>query len=168
MKGNATSVESIKTYLAMIATMERSERAFHRFILDHGRVWPGQARPKGFKRGPARQCFRNSMSLLVSSFETGLTYVEGFAASGDVGFSFPVHHGWLINSDGRVIDLTWKSPETSVYFGIPFKSDYVRKRVLESEHWCSLLDNRFNDHALVAGKHRIDEAVADFFEREAL
>lgn len=122
------------------------------FILKHGREFTPKPLPKNIKPGQPRHCFMNSMRWLLDLRRntTGLTYCEGYAAG-----IIPVLHGWLCNDKGEVIDRTW-TPEGcglgAHYFGIPFKTDYVRERVIEAESWLSLLDDWQHRYPLQMGR----------------
>lgn len=68
------------------------------------------------------------------------------------GLSIPVHHAWLITSDGQAYDPTWEQPG-EVYFGIPFETEYIREAVVV--HGCyGLLDDELGIADLVAGLER--------------
>lgn len=54
-----------------------------------------------------------------------LVYVEGFAAWES--FDPPVHHAWVADADGRVIDPTWGYRSGGVYFGVPIVPRYIQK-----------------------------------------
>ena len=77
-----------------------------------------------------RECFSNSLKIAALQYGTeDLTYVEGYAASGNVGI--PVHHAWLVDKDGHVIDPTWQGERRgAVYVGIPFTADFIRKEAM--------------------------------------
>lgn len=77
-----------------------------------------------------RQCFSNALKLAALGYgREDLTYVEGYAASGNIGFA--VHHAWLVDKDGHVIDPTWQGERRGVvYIGIPFTADFIRQEAL--------------------------------------
>jgi hypothetical protein len=94
------------------------------FVREHGRTWPPQQLPPGYKLMKLGHCGRNASRLALRDPE--LTYVEGFAVPnffiGQVNY---LGHSWVADPEGRVIDPTW--PEGgSEYFGVPFETDYVR------------------------------------------
>jgi hypothetical protein len=140
-------METIKSYLAMNATLENEGRGMCSFILKHGQEW----NPATFKesnpirRGVAKQCFANSQSILIKLLKKGRSddyaYVEGYASSGDLGFTFPVLHAWLVDREGNVIDSTWKKPESSTYFGVPFNNEYVFAQIEKTSQFHSLIDH---------------------------
>lgn len=132
------------------------------FVLAHGRAWTAQKRPKGWRKGEIKQCFANSQKKLVEHWWAGdesLTYVEGFAYHGKLGTTFKVHHGWLVDGEGRVIDLTWECPESSIYFGVPFQTEYVKQQASTSGMWATLLYHEWTDFELLRGITPVAEAL---------
>ena len=143
---------------------------FAKFVMDHGRYWTPQARPAEFAKGEDRQCFANSQheAVMAKWRKEKLWYCEGYALSGELdklGAGFPIHHGWLVDDEGRVIDVTWRQPGTSTYFGVPFKTAYVTKMANTYKMWNSLIDHHMSDWALVRGETPLDEAVLNWEKR---
>jgi len=116
------------------------------FVLEHGRPFLPQRLPDDYTKGEPQQCYKNSQELIVFRHQVNgdtLTYCEGYAAG-----IIPVLHGWLVNQRGEVIDRTWTgkrrtsgAPLAVEYYGVPFRSDYVRRMVVKSKSWLSLIDN---------------------------
>jgi hypothetical protein len=105
--------------------------ALHQFVLDHGREYGAQRRPKGFRRMAAKACFGNAY---LKATEHGLIYVEGFAAGTHRdGPRVAFHHAWCLDPSLRVIDTTLVDPEEYVYFGVPIRISVVRKRMLKMQ-----------------------------------
>ena len=71
-----------------------------------------------WKASLPKACFRNA-ALYAELY--GLRYVEGYAQS-----IIPVHHGWCVDSFGKVVEVTWDSLG-SAYFGVEFKPMKVRR-----------------------------------------
>ena len=88
----------------------------------------GAARPSGIRRGPVGRCFENSARLAQN--RPDLTYCEGYAASSRIGI--PIHHAWVIDSAGTVIDITWADPESCSYLGIPFAAADLSRHMLKT------------------------------------
>jgi hypothetical protein len=91
----------------------------------------------GFLRGlPAwepHRCFE--LSARAARDHPQLTYVEGFA--GDM----TVHHAWLIDRHGRVIDLTWPLGSGAEYVGIALDTASLTRSIRNSGvHTGSLAD----------------------------
>jgi len=92
------------------------------FILQHGREWnPGTV---CWAKG-RRDCFRHASKAALRNRD--YTYVEGFAA-----LLIPVHHAWLVDKNGNVIETTWPMMGSG-YYGIPFRADWVRTQQRESD-----------------------------------
>lgn len=163
-----TAMDTIKSYLAMNAALENQGRGMCAFVLSHGREWtpaPLQERSP-IKRGIQKQCFANSQAILVKLLRKGLeeeyTYVEGYATSGDLGFTFPMHHAWLADRDGRVIDVTWKKPEDSVYFGVPFRSEYIFNMIEKTSQYHSLIDHFPSRWELLRDPAKAQEVIVNW------
>jgi hypothetical protein len=98
----------------------------YEFLLLHGQEFQGTKwttfRGRGYRKMRPRQCFYNAW--IMSLARDDLTYYEGFAYSGLI----TVHHAWCIDSDGLVVDPTWRAknyklPENEWdYFGVGFDS----------------------------------------------
>jgi hypothetical protein len=93
------------------------------FILTHGRPWATAPKPAAIRWGPRKACFGNAYRLAVRHPE--FVYVEGYAIA-----HIAVHHAWVVDRAGVVIDNTWRpdrvlSPRDFAYYGVPFKTDYV-------------------------------------------
>lgn len=93
------------------------------FILQRGREWkPGKV---CWAKGKMN-CFRHASKAALRNRD--YTYVEGYAA-----LIIPVHHAWIVDKNGFVIETTW--PRTGVsYYGIPFRTDWIRKQQRESDY----------------------------------
>lgn len=85
-------------------------------------------RGRGYRRGQERGCFKNAFRLALGFDD--LIYCEGLAFSGII----PAHHAWCVDSDGNVVDPTWREDrfqsipvEQWEYVGVPFESGWVWK-----------------------------------------
>jgi hypothetical protein len=72
-----------------------------------------------YPKGKMKECFRNTHLL---SYTQGLQYVEGYAMG-----VIPVYHAWNLDSDGNIIDTTWK--DGSEYYGIVLNFKLVEETV---------------------------------------
>jgi hypothetical protein len=98
------------------------------FILRNGRVFhPGDICWALGKQN----CFQHA--AVAAMEERSLTYCEGYAIS-----IIPVLHAWLLGPDGKVIETTWKEMGHA-YYGIPFRTDYVRSQIKLNKHY-SMID----------------------------
>lgn len=93
-----------------------------RFVLAKGREYQGRVRPKEVPKMPDKNCFQNS-NVLAEMLD--YTYVEGYALS--PGIPLLVHHAWCVDPFNRVVDATWRNPEKSFYFGVPFRAATVEQ-----------------------------------------
>lgn len=163
-------IDNIKSYLAMNAALENQGRGMCAFVLEHGREWtPSPLQEKSpIKRGAPKQCFFSSQAILMKLLKKGLeeeyTYVEGYASSGELGFILPVHHAWLADREGRVIDVTWNKPEASVYFGVPFRSRYVFEMIEKSSRCHSLIDHFPTKWELLQNPSKAKDAIVKWEE----
>ena len=105
-------------------------RGVDHFVLTHGREWgPRIAVPDGAP-STDKECFNNAASMVLDGRYKGLTYVEGYATA-----MLPLHHAWVVDVDGQVIDPTWDDHPDAEYFGVAFDVEYVRREVLRTETW---------------------------------
>lgn len=124
--------------------------------LDFGLVGVGNKINR--KRKTAKQCFANSQAELMDNPDK-FTYVEGIAIQPSIGL--PIHHGWLVDKEGKVLDLTWKEPESAIYLGVPFDYKFVLDNMIKSKSYSSLfIGNNFKPTIL--GK-KPEEYIADEF-----
>ncbi len=99
----------------------------YEFLLANGQEWQGtpwtKFRGRGYRKQTPRHCFHNAWNY--SLIFDDLTYYEGFAYAGLI----TVHHAWCVDSEGLVVDPTWRKtiqrdlPENEWdYFGVGFDS----------------------------------------------
>ena len=100
------------------------------FTLKMGRAWEAQPLPTWVTLGPMRQCYENAGTLCIEN--RGLTYVEGYAQPPGLP---PVHHAWCVDTEGRVIDNTFRDSGLSQYFGVPIRAETLRVLVEETRRW---------------------------------
>lgn len=130
-------VEGIVGYLQAIVTMKEKfcnhapegyyYKSMEAFILAQGKHYTPKPLPKGIRIGQKKDCFKNAFNL--ANDNPGYTYVEGYASSKTV--CMPLEHAWVVDLDGNVIDNTWEDGDE--YFGVPFKTDYVRRTILDKK-----------------------------------
>ncbi len=105
------------------------------FLTRNAALQRGEPLPKGVKRMQMKQCFANAAQL---SLERDWFYVEGYAASAQLGI--PLHHAWNVTPDGKLVDVTWRFPETAQYFGVPFNTEDLSRWLLKQKYY-GLLDS---------------------------
>lgn len=89
-----------------------------RFVIELGtEMYPANILPSHIKSGVIKECFYNAYNLALD----GYTYVEGYAVNQVI--AIPIHHAWVIDRHGAVIDNTWSDTSNCAYFGIEFDID---------------------------------------------
>lgn len=148
--------QCILDYLAIVDSAERGAGTAA-FLLRYGRFWMPPSGRQRDKLGMAKACFANAQGKLVTTPED-LVYVEGLAIPGISGMTLPVHHAWLADRKGCVVDPTWEMARVSCYFGVAFNSDYVAERA-KQESGMPLVDNVGHGRIVVKADHGFLEAV---------
>lgn len=126
----------------------------YHFLLRHGRDFSWRPLPPSLRRGLPRQCFLNAMLLAFRS--PRYIYVEGLARPPEVNMS--VEHAWCVDREGFVADPTWT--EGTDYFGVPFRTKYLKKVALERKS-SGVLYNPEMRFPLFTGKDRVEDAIAE-------
>jgi hypothetical protein len=114
------------------------------FILHHGQSWVCQPRPEQFVLGTYGQCVQASLKLAMKHPE--LFYVEGVAFN-ENGLT---EHAWTVDKDWRIIVSTWEVGESFDYFGVPFKTSYIRQVCVKNFRG-SIIQNWQDDWPLLRG-----------------
>ena len=106
------------------------------FLLAHGRDYAIGPHSYALPRGEQGQCFMNATHLALDL--PHLTYVEGKVACHGIG----IDHAWCVDEEGIVVDPTIRDGHDghiSDYFGVPFKTPYLRKAIIWNGYY-GLLD----------------------------
>ena len=111
---------------------EESEGGVFHFVTKFGRAWTSPSPDSKPVPAVGSHCFFNAQVFLKSERER-LTYVEGFGGDPATGF-VPIHHAWLVDAAGRVVDPTWPDSDLCSYFGVPFNSDFVLRFLSDHEN----------------------------------
>jgi hypothetical protein len=114
-----------------------------REVVEHGRLYVGRSRPKGYRKRAAKQCFYNAGRLALD--DRGI-YVEGYASHS----GYPVHHAWVTLDGTHAIDVTWDKPADCHNFGIAFPKEIVSRYCQWQRFWVSLLSDHEPSAALRA------------------
>jgi hypothetical protein len=104
-------------------------------LLQHGRAFDPQPRPKRYPRMTPQYCFDNAYKLCLRF--KGLHYAEGYAHA-----VIPIHHAWAVDERGRVVEATWDTPGAA-YFGVVIPLDRVR--AIRTPDNCSVLHDHGRD-----------------------
>jgi len=125
--------------------------SIHDFILENGREFTPQTLPLKYKPLRPKHCFENAFNLMT--FESNLTYVEGFAMG-----VIPTHHAWCCDLHGNVRDNTWTGDGEDcavpgvAYFGVPFKRRVVLDVVMDCKRH-GVIDQWEADWPILRGKY---------------
>ena len=95
--------------------------------LDEGQWCTPAPRPAGIRKERDKECFMNAFRLATSG--QGLTYHEGYAYP--KGIPLPIHHAWVTDKLGKVIDNTWSEPGTA-YLGVPLTEKFIMNTAVET------------------------------------
>lgn len=166
-----TPVDDVKNYLKLVSDMRAKmpgagEWAYNgpeAFVLAHGKEYtppaPGPL-PNGIPAGEIKNCFQNAY-LLATAWPAKYTYVEGWAAG-----IIPVHHAWVVDAAGNVVDPTWAPPNRvtpgTAYFGVAFKKAYLERATTRAGYYGLLGQWNGGKHAyaLERGKVNLAHALA--------
>lgn len=131
-ESNPSATEQILFYLTAIVQIRANSqfrapdliyKGGEDLVKRHGKQFTAQPLPEEYGLMEAKNCYNNAFILAAANPE--LTYVEGYAYSGIL----PIHHAWVVDAEGRVIDPTWIDPVNCTYFGVGFKTAHLRKLV---------------------------------------
>jgi hypothetical protein len=154
-------MNQIVVFLNQLSTMQKSISSktmsdwpfssVAEFVLKYGIEYDLAPLPDEIKKGTIKECFRNAYLACIR--DPSLQYVEGYAMN-----IIPIHHAW-VTLNGKALEVTWDSyyKNTSpLYFGVPFKTDYVDRVIAETGTY-GVLDQWRVDFPLLAGRHTPDE-----------
>jgi hypothetical protein len=98
---------------------------YNDFMLAHGKCYRVGPHTYDGERGEQHGCFMNALHTVL--WNESLTYCEGKIFIHGVGLD----HAWCIDADGVVVDPTVTPVgQVSGYYGMPFKTEYVRRAAL--------------------------------------
>ena len=131
-KSDGMLYDTVKQMADIFSTMNKREgykySSSEDLVLKQGKFFTPEKRPENIELGPKKECFANASKLALE--RSDLTYVEGYAMINDR-LPLPIAHAWCVDKKGRVIDNTWEKPGVS-YFGVPFKTNYLAKKLSET------------------------------------
>jgi hypothetical protein len=143
------SVEELLAYIKMCARLRNHADSLEALLLKHGEAFSPAPVPKGIRKGKDGLCFMNAGK--IASGSGSFRYAEGYATTKDLGL--PFHHGWLVNSEGRAIDPTWRE-RGELYYGISFSSEELDKALLLGKHWGLLGYRHGKGHIVLAEREK--------------
>lgn len=137
---------------------DRKHPTFEGYLLENARLFgPRVVKPEGVEWGTAKQCFYNSASYIYDDLvrrndQAEWAYCEGLAMGSDLGLG--IHHGWLVNRAGEVLDLTWRKDAgvETAYFGVAFSAGYFCDVTAESGVWGLFCPGEMYTRSLISGK----------------
>jgi len=139
----------IKKYLEQIVSAITSHgnilspySSTYDFVLKNGHSMKQISSDHGYKIGPQKNCYQNAV-------ETSLAYVEGYAIHKA---PIPLMHAWNIDSQRRVVDVTWPNNSDAQYYGVILPRWYVLKIILSKKHY-GVIDNWQQNFPLLTGEH---------------
>lgn len=138
-------LDVLRQHVAILAQLRKGKPCMDSLLLTYGRVFEGAPCPEQYAGHPMKMCFKNCLMLMASSPE--LIYCEGYAMP--EGIDFPIHHAWLLDEEGNVIDPTWTDPEGALYVGIPFDANYLFE-LAQRTGYANVFDNMQNASILKA------------------
>ncbi|KXO73011.1 hypothetical protein AYJ56_17665 [Brucella anthropi] len=119
--------------------------------MSHGKFWRVSTQSENARFSIPQACFAIAQAEVIlprNHSQKQFCYVEGYAC--DLELPIPLHHAWLVNSEGEVFDPTWSDAEQCVYFGMKFKTSYVQERFsARGDQFDSLLLDVLNGHAIL-------------------
>ena len=105
-------------------------KSIEHFVLENGKAYGEPISfPPGIKRGVAKECFKNAFDLFSLHHKEEWKYVEGYAFS----IAIPMLHAWVVNSEGQVIDPTWRDGKD--YYGVEFPYQYLVRTMMRTKYY---------------------------------
>jgi hypothetical protein len=112
----------IEEYLQQVTSFFKPPMVpIERFLLKHGTYHTPAPLPKGILRGVPKACYHNASVL--AKRRRNLRYAEGMVYRTGL---IPLHHGWCLDEQGKVVDPTLVDPEMCEYFGIIVPMEQVK------------------------------------------
>lgn len=144
-----TGVEVLTKYFELAASCGSTA---HEFMAEHGRVFEHDSETyQRFVPGKPKDCYANAGRMALLG-DDSLVYVEGYILF----LGLPIQHAWLWEPEtGRIYDPTLTDGEdVTLYFGVPFKREYLRETVLRTKVWGIFHNaNRASVASLIGGIH---------------
>lgn len=122
--------------LEMLRPMAAREGEFGHAIalLKYGRFYPHVKQlPQGLSMGQMGLCYCNCTRArypYLAHNPVPFRYAEGYALDSELGVLY--EHAWLVDMNGRAIDLTWTDTKNVIYFGVTFNDAFVYQAMAET------------------------------------
>lgn len=122
--------------LELLRLMAAHEGEFGRAaaLLKHGRFYPHvDRRPTALPMGQMGLCYCNCTRArypYLADDPVPYHYAEGYALDPESGISF--EHAWLVDLNGRAIDLTWTDTSRVHYFGVTFNDAFIYRAMKDT------------------------------------
>ncbi|PYE22952.1 hypothetical protein C8J32_1092 [Rhizobium sp. PP-CC-3A-592] len=104
-------------------------------LLKYGRFYPHvEERPAGLSMGRMGLCYCNCTRArypYLADDPVPYHYAEGYALDSALGIHY--QHAWLVDLNGRAIDLTWRDTKNAVYFGVTFSDAFVHEAMMATK-----------------------------------
>lgn len=127
---------ALRQNLEAMSRMTPGFMSANNYVLERGEEFKPRPLPKEEEhlRGPVGQCYKNAIDVALGmggrERREDLRYVEGFALP-NIAIGIPIRHGWLVDPEGNVLDVTW--PEVGLeYIGVPFSDREIRETALRT------------------------------------
>ncbi|MGM4913213.1 hypothetical protein [Rhizobium sp. 768_B6_N1_8] len=127
-------------------------------LLKHGQEFPaGIRKPVWLRMGARGACFNNATINAIQRED--VFYAEGYAIDGNL--PIPIHHAWLVNEAGEVIDPTWGDTIDHVYFGIAFDRSFVLETLAANNNEPGILVNLNLMRRRLRAPEAIERSIAE-------
>lgn len=122
--------KALTDYLAMWETFRAQfgHNTLDLWIGEHGTPIPDNrlTLPESLVHAASNQCYFNAWRYKSRRPKQDLTYCEGLVRLADVPIS--VLHGWLMDSEGHIIDPSVEQYRPVAYYGMGFDDAFARER----------------------------------------
>ena len=156
-----SAYEQTKQFLEMMhSSMQQGDKnqlTIPGVVLKYGIKFEPIVMPEKYQEhyGRMKECYGNSYNLAME-YPEDVIYCEGYAAK-----FFPVQHAWCMDRHtGELLEPTWREPG-SVYWGIPFKYDYIIQRLTAGGY----IDNDREGWPMLTGEHPVEDWLEKDFKK---
>lgn len=134
-----TNIETILRHTAVLhaRVLPGGGRSFENWLLEHGELFTAMLPVEPDRMMTPKQCFCNALDALEYDRvdRTRWFYTEGVFIVNNL--PIPIHHAWLTNREGVVMDLTSRAAAEhgGQYWGIPYDFDFLMSAIIEQSHY---------------------------------